>query len=216
VYHSIHNYCVVDLSAFYLDILKDRLYTSAAGSKARRSAQTVLYEILSTLLRLMAPILSFTSEEAWWHLPGHSGESVHMERLPDEKAEYRNEGLNERWQKILALRADVSRALEAARQAKKIGHALDAQVSLRLPASYEEMLRGREDLMRSVLIVSRVVFPGEDLEDAIEGQEVEGLKIAVNPAPGDKCERCWVHSQRVGEFSEHRTLCERCYGVLAG
>ncbi|HOV85696.1 MAG TPA: isoleucine--tRNA ligase [Syntrophobacteraceae bacterium] len=216
VYHSIHNYCVVDLSAFYLDILKDRLYTSAAGSKARRSAQTVLYEILSALLRLMAPILSFTAEEAWRHLPGHSGESVHMEPLPDEKAEYRNEVLNERWQKILALRADVSRALEAARQAKKIGHALDAQVSLRLPASYEEMLRGGEGLMRSVLIVSRVVFAGEDLEDAVEGQEVEGLKIAVKPAPGAKCERCWVHSERVGEFFDHPSLCERCYGVLTG
>jgi len=96
VYHSIHNYCVVDLSAFYLDILKDRLYTSTADGRARRSAQTVLHEILSVLLRLMAPILSFTSEEAWEHLPGHTGESVHMESLPEERAEYRDESLDER------------------------------------------------------------------------------------------------------------------------
>ncbi|MBP8645133.1 MAG: isoleucine--tRNA ligase [Syntrophobacteraceae bacterium] len=216
VYHSIHNYCVVDLSAFYLDILKDRLYTSAADGRARRSAQTVLHEILSVLLRLMAPILSFTSEEAWEHLPGHTGESVHMESLPEERAEYRDESLDERWQRILALRADVSRVLEAARQSKKIGHPLDARVVLKLPSPWMEMLRGQEDLLRSVLIVSRVEFSGEDLDGAMEGREVEGVKIFVGPAPGEKCERCWVRSEKVGKFSDHPTLCERCHGVLVG
>ena len=133
VYHALHNYCVVDLSAFYLDILKDRLYVSATGSKARRSAQTALYQILTTVLKLMAPVLSFTAEEAWWHLPHRPSETIHLESFPEVDATLGDDALNQRWQTILALRSDVTRALEGARQAKVIGHPLDAMVKLALP-----------------------------------------------------------------------------------
>ncbi|NTV41820.1 MAG: isoleucine--tRNA ligase, partial [Syntrophobacteraceae bacterium] len=133
VYHALHNYCVVDLSSFYLDILKDRLYVSSAGSPGRRSAQTALYEILSALLRLMAPILSFTAEEGWWHLPDQPSATIHLEDLPEPKPLFRNGELSQRWEKLLLLRSEVLRALEIARQAKIIGHPLDAVVRLSLP-----------------------------------------------------------------------------------
>lgn len=215
VYHALHNYCVVDLSSFYLDILKDRLYISATESKARRSAQTVLHEILTVLLRLMAPVLSFTAEEAWWFLPGRPSQSIHLEDFPEENASFRDADLNARWQQILALRSDVARVLEAARQAKIIGHPLDAKVRLVLPDSMGRAFAGEEELLRSVLIVSQVEFcPADDLSGGVEGTELSGVKIEVANASGEKCERCWVHSQRVGQFEDHPTLCERCHSIL--
>lgn len=215
VYHALHNYCVVDLSSFYLDILKDRLYISSAASKARRSAQTVLYEIVTTLLKLMAPVLSFTAEEAWWYLPGRPGESIHLEDFPDENPAFRDAALNDRWQKILALRSDVSRALEAARQTKIIGHPLDAKVSIALPESMQQMLDGNEELLRSVFIVSQVELrSAADLSGGTEGVEVPGARIEVSNASGEKCERCWVHSESVGTFEDHATLCDRCHDIM--
>ncbi len=217
VYHALHNYCVVDLSAFYLDILKDRLYITGAASKARRSAQTVLYEILTTLLKLMAPVLSFTAEEAWWYLPGHPGESIHLEDFPAENSSFRDAALNGRWQRILALRSDVSRVLEAARQTKVIGHPLDARVSIALPDSLQEMLGDDAELLRSVFIVSQVqLSSADDLSGGSEGVEIPGARIQVSNASGDKCERCWVHSESVGQFEDHATLCDRCHNILTG
>jgi isoleucyl-tRNA synthetase len=217
VYHALHNYCVVDLSAFYLDILKDRLYVSASGSEARRSAQTALYEILTAILKLMAPVLSFTAEEAWSHLPHRPGETIHLERFPEVEPTLLDNVLNDRWQSILTLRSEVTRALEAARQAKVIGHPLDAVVKLALPEALEEGFTGQEDLLRSVFIVSGVVFASAaDLMNAIEGQEIQGLRVQIEPASGNKCERCWVRSERVGQFADHPTICDRCYSVVAG
>ncbi len=215
VYQALHNYCVVDLSAFYLDILKDRLYISSAASKVRRSAQTVLYEIVTALLKLMAPVLSFTAEEAWLYLPGSRGESVHLEDFPEENPALRDAELNDRWQTILALRSDVSRALEAARQTKIIGHPLDAKVSVALPESVQQMLNGSEELLRSVFIVSQVELrSAAELSGGVEGVEVVGAKIEVSVATGEKCERCWVHSESVGTFKEDATLCDRCHNIL--
>lgn len=215
VYHALHNYCVVDLSAFYLDILKDRLYISSAASKARRSAQTVLYEIVTALLKLMAPVLSFTAEEAWLYLPGSHGESVHLEDFPEENPAFRDAELNDRWQTILALKSDVSRALEAARQTKIIGHPLDAKVSVALPESIRQMFNGNEELLRSVFIVSQVELrSAAELSGGVEGVEVVGVKIEVSVATGEKCERCWVHSESVGTFEDHATLCDRCHNIL--
>ncbi|RPJ05077.1 MAG: isoleucine--tRNA ligase, partial [Deltaproteobacteria bacterium] len=177
VYHAFHNYCVVDLSSFYLDILKDRLYISAAKSNARRSAQTALYEILTSLLKLMAPILSFTAEEAWWHLPQHPSETVHLEDFPEVNPEWQDEDLNRRWQNILVLRSDVTRVLEGARQTKTIGHPLDASVRLAFPRELQESYTGQEELLRSVFIVSKVSFSSpDDLTNAAEGVEIPGLK----------------------------------------
>jgi len=217
VYHALHNYCVVDLSSFYLDILKDRLYISAAASKGRRSAQTVLYEVVTVLLRLMAPVLSFTAEESWCFLPGRVGESIHLEAFPEVNPSYQDAALSARWQTILSLRSDVARALEAARQAKVIGHPLDAKVMLALPISMQESLAGQEELLRSVLIVSQVEFrSADDLAGGVEGVEIPGLRIEVVSASGQKCERCWVYSESVGQFETHATICDRCFQILTG
>jgi len=216
VYHALHNYCVVDLSAFYLDILKDRLYVSATGSEARRSAQTALYRILTTLLKLMAPVLSFTAEEAWWHLPHRSSETIHLESFPEADETVEDEALHRRWETILALRSEVARALEGARQAKIIGHPLDAVVKLALPEELRDAFAGQEDVLRSVFIVSQVVFsPAADLLNPLTGLEMTGLQVQVAPASGNKCERCWVRSEKVGLFLDHPTICDRCYGVVA-
>lgn len=217
VYHAIHNYCVVDLSAFYLDILKDRLYITGARSQARRSAQTALYEILTALLKLMAPILSFTADEAWSYLPHRPSETVHLEQFPEMKPEVLDEALNQRWQTILSLRTDVARALEGARQAKTIGHPLDARVKLALPASLQEAFAGQEELLRSVFIVSQVSFvPAAELANPVAGVEIEGLQVQVEPSPGEKCERCWVRAESVGQFPDHPAICHRCHAVVAG
>ncbi len=218
VTHAVHNYCVVDLSAFYLDILKDRLYTSAAKSAERRSAQTALHAILTALLRLMAPILSFTAEEAWWHLPAKGSASVHMEVFPDPDPALKDEALNRRWQKILAMRSDVSRALEAARREKIIGHPLDARVRLRLPPELQEDFAGHEELLRTVFIVSAVECTEDagGLSEPLAGEAVPGLLVGVTPVDAAKCERCWVRSPTVGDAAEHPTVCGRCLRVLEG
>lgn len=216
VYHAFHNYCVVDLSSFYLDILKDRLYTSAAKSKNRRSAQTALHRILTTLLKLMAPILSFTAEEAWRHLPHCPSETVHLEDFPEVNPDLQIEALSQRWQGILTVRGEVTRVLEGARKNKIIGHPLDAKVTLALPNHLQEALAGQEELLRSVLIVSQVSFSSpDDLVNPVEGVEIPGLKVQVEPASGEKCERCWVRTEDIGDFPDHPTLCGRCHSVLA-
>lgn len=217
VYHALHNYCVVDLSSFYLDILKDRLYVSSAGSPERRSAQTVLYEIVTSLLRLMAPILSFTAEEGWLHLPDRPSETVHLEDLPAPNPLFRNGALSERWEKLLLLRSEVLRALEMARQAKTIGHPLDALVKLSLPQDLLGELKGQEGLLRSVFIVSNVVICDADaLVEPLVGETMEGVLIQVAPASGGKCGRCWVRTDAVGRFPDHPTICDRCHGVVTG
>jgi isoleucyl-tRNA synthetase len=217
VYHALHNYCVVDLSSFYLDILKDRLYVSATGSKARRSAQTALYRILTTVLKLMAPVLSFTAEEAWWHLPHRPSETIHLESFPEVDATLEDDELNRRWQTILTLRGEVARALEGARQVKIIGHPLDAVVKLALPGTMQSAFTGQEELLRSVFIVSGVALsPVADLVNPVEGVEIPGLYVQIQPASGSKCERCWVRSEKVGQFADHPTICERCHDVVAG
>jgi isoleucyl-tRNA synthetase len=216
VYHALHNYCVVDLSAFYLDILKDRLYASAPGSILRRSAQTALWEILTALLKLMAPILSFTAEEAWDHLPHGAGSSVHAQPFPEVDEARRDSQLSTRWTEILLLKGEVARSLETARQAKVIGHALDAEVELALPAEVGERLAGQEDLLRTVFIVSEVRFvKASDLKHPIAGVEMDGLLMQVHPASAEKCERCWIREKTVGQFEHHPKICRRCHDVIA-
>jgi isoleucyl-tRNA synthetase len=215
VYHALHNYCVVDLSAFYLDILKDRLYTSARESLLRRSAQTALWEILTALLKLMAPILSFTAEEAWGYLPQGAGGSVHAQAFPEVDETRRDTALSERWSEILLLKSEVARVLETARQAKIIGHALDAEVALALPTGVGERLVGQEELLRTVFIVSGVRFVTvSEMRNPAEGVEMAGLLMEVQPAAGEKCERCWVREDTVGSFELHPKICRRCHDVI--
>jgi len=214
VYHALHNYCVVDLSSFYLDILKDRLYTSPAASVARRSAQTVIHTILLAIVRLMAPILSFTAEEVWLRMPHGLWPSVHMESFPEVDSNLKDEKLSARWLKILAVRNEVLRVLEAARRDRVIGHPLDARVRLGLPSGFEEFA-GAEELFRSVFIVSQVTIePEAALTSPVQGIDLPGLKIQVETASGEKCERCWVRSDKVGQFPDQPKICDRCYGVL--
>lgn len=215
VYHALHNYCVVDLSSFYLDILKDRLYTSGTTSTARRSAQTVIHIILNTLVRLMAPVLSFTAEEVWLRME-HGGEpSVHLLAFPEIDPTLKDDKLAARWEKILALKNDVLRVLEAARRDKSIGHPLDAWVRMSFPAELEGEFSGCEELFRTVFIVSRVTIePESALNDPAPAGELPGLKIQVQTASGEKCERCWVRSDKVGQFPDQPTICDRCYSVV--
>jgi isoleucyl-tRNA synthetase len=217
VYHRLTNYCTLDLSAFYLDVLKDRLYTSPPASTARRSAQTVIYAILDNMARLMAPILAFTAEEIWQHMPARRGkaESVHMVSLPEVRHDWKDETLQQRWQLLLNIRAEVAKALETARNKKEIGHALDAAVTLSTSPELYSALAPYEAELRSIFIVSKArLLPQEQLENAYRSEDVKGLAIAVAPAGGDKCERCWVHEPSVGSYSEHPTICKRCKSAL--
>ena len=209
VYHQLVQYCSVDLSAFYFDVLKDRLYCDAAGGARRRSAQTVLHRIARDLSRLMAPVLPFTADEVWGHLPGATG-SVHVQGFPE--AEPEDAGLLERWAPLLEARAAVTKALEEARVAQGLGKSLEAQVRLRAPAALNEALRALEvrstvfpGNLANLFIVSRVeLLPGEG-----------DLAVEVEHAPGACCQRCWTWSARVGKLSDPR-LCERCAAVLEG
>jgi isoleucyl-tRNA synthetase len=217
IYHALYSYCVIDLSALYLDILKDRLYTSPPKSQVRRSAQTVLYRQLDTLVKLMAPILPFTAEEIWQCMPDYpqKAASVHLTLLPEANADWQDENLSGRWEQLLAVRGEITKALEEARSEKQIGHPLDALVTLSVPeALYNDLQRYAEDL-KYIFIVSKVeLVKDEKLAGAYASEEIEGLSILVGPAPGKKCERCWVYDITVGTDVEHPSICNRCQDAL--
>ncbi len=216
VYHSLHNFCVLDLSAFYLDIIKDRLYTSSKNSSARRSAQTAMNEILEVLIRLMAPILSFTAEEIWQYMGGESrAASVHTDLFMPLNNTYVDTELADRWEGILAVRKEVTKVLELARKEKKIGHALDASVILGLSSGLMEKLVPYEEQFRSIFIVSSVLLMDiEKVEDGLDSETVPGLRVKVSPSLDPKCDRCWVHDSTVGYSPDHPTICKRCLNVI--
>jgi isoleucyl-tRNA synthetase len=217
VFHSVHNFCAVDLSALYLDIIKDRLYTSAPDDPRRRAAQTTCYDVFRALARLMAPILTFTSEEAWRHLAGERSESVHFERFPVAEREWLDDRLAGDWSRLLEVRREVAKALETARAQGLIGSGLEAAVRIAAaPEDLPALLRGRRALLPTLFIVSSVGFAASG-PGAVhyESQEIPGLVIDVDRAPGQKCERCWVRSETVGRDPDHPTLCERCVSVVA-
>ncbi len=217
IYHRLYNYCTLDLSAFYLDILKDRLYTSPAGSSGRRSAQTVMYTIVDAMARLMAPILVFSSEEIWAHMPDRPGkaESIHMTTLPKVHAEWKNEDLQKNWENLLSVRAEVTKALEAARARKLIGHPLDAAVTISVPKAQHAVLAPYAGELRSIFIVSQTALVIDaKFDNAYESEEIEGLQVLVERAAGEKCERCWVHDTSVGTFDDHPRICNRCKSSL--
>ncbi|HYE93249.1 MAG TPA: isoleucine--tRNA ligase [Terriglobales bacterium] len=216
VFHAVHNFCAVDLSAQYLDIIKDRLYTSAPEDPRRRAAQTACADVLGALLRLMAPILTFTTEEAWRHVPGTRSESVHLERFPQVPLEWVDDGLKAEWDRLLEVRREVSKALELARARKLIGSGLEAAVRIAsAPEDLPALLGAKRELLQTLFIVSRVETAGAASGAIVyESQEIPGLVIAVDRAAGKKCERCWVWSERVGEDPGHPRLCERCVPVV--
>ena len=214
VFHNLHNFCVLDLSAFYLDILKDRLYVSAARSKARRSAQTALHEILEVLVRLMAPILSFTADEIWSYM-GTSARSpsVHMETFLPLKSEYKNESLARRWESVLKVRKEVTKAIELERKNKTLGHSLDASVTLGLPADLRAALEPYRDALPFIFIVSSVTLLS--VEEVQGGYDGEGIRVKVEKSGDPRCERCWVHDPTVGANKSHPGVCRRCLDAMA-
>ena len=217
IYHAIYNYCIVDLSSFYLDILKDRLYTSPAQSKERRSAQTVIYNILDSLARIMAPILAFTAEEIWNFMPGRktNSESVHMASLPVVNEAWKDKPLAEEWRQIIEVRGEVTKALEEARVKKIIGHSLNASTTIYADGELYDILEKHKDDLRTLFIVSEAsLIKGDTPDEIYKSLDVEGLSIRVEPAPGEKCERCWVHDISVGLDSEQPTICRRCQNAL--
>jgi isoleucyl-tRNA synthetase len=206
---------VLDLSSFYLDIIKDRLYVSPPGSIARRSAQTAMQEILDVMVRLMAPILSFTADEIWqYRNRSDKFSSVHTSQFIPVKEEYRDKALNERWEKIIRLRKEVTKALEIARKDKLIGHSLDATVTLDLPDEYKDFLVPYMNDLSAIFIVSSVKTGNPDGEGCYTSDDIQGLKVKVEPSSDIKCERCWVHDPTVGKYPDHPSICERCYDAL--
>jgi isoleucyl-tRNA synthetase len=212
VYHSVQNFCAVEMSALYFDILKDRLYTFSTRSLGRRSAQTALYEILRALTSLMAPVLSYTAEEVWRSIPADPAkkESVHLTQFPEARDEYLDDALNDRWEKIWEIRSVATKALEEARKEKKIGLSLDAQVHLYLPEKTFDFLRSYEKELKSIFIVSSVTLhlvPSGAKDD-------KEVRVEILRAEGKKCERCWNYDGTVGSHSEHQTICQRCVEAI--
>ena len=208
-YHAINQFCVVDMSAFYLDIIKDRLYTLKPDSIERRAAQTTMYEILSVLVRILAPMTCFTAEEIWNYMPhkkGENTESVMLEYYPKINAKYENEALSLKWAKLIKIKEEVAKKLEVARANKEIGLSLEAKVTLFAEGDEYEFIKGKENLLKEIFIVSDVhIYENRRNED-----EEVAIGIKVEKATGEKCERCWMYSDTVGESSEYPTLCERC------
>ena len=214
LYHAVHNFCSIDLSAFYLDILKDRLYASAPTSSDYRSARTTLYRIVDTLTRLIAPVLSFTADEIWQRLPGERPSSVHLAAFPEVVAADMDDALEATYERLLKVRNEVSRQLEKARGEKRIGQSLEAKVVLQVPGDYRELLNRYLPLLPAYFIVSQVELTEHSLA-AEESVQVPGLKVQVVAADGSKCERCWNYATSVGDHAEHPSLCSRCVAALA-
>jgi isoleucyl-tRNA synthetase len=219
IYHALHNFCVLDLSAFYLDVLKDRLYTSPAAAPGRRSAQTVMCILTSAMARMMAPIMAFTADEIWQHMPDWQDKvaSVHCAALPEVRQEWTDDTLAGKWGQLLAIRGEVTKALESARVNKLIGHPLDAALTLSARGDAHDVMQEYHHQLASIFIVSQAVLAdaGATLTEAYISEDIEGLQVAVAKAAGAKCERCWIHQPTVGEDRVHPTVCQRCRDQLA-
>jgi len=210
VYHSVTNFCITDMSAVYLDILKDRLYCSALRSPERRGAQSTLWLILKGLLELIAPILTFTADEAWKFLPGEKSESVHLSCFPEEHAAYEDLALADRWEQLLAVRDRVLKQLEIERVGKVIGNSLEAAVCIKAPEKLYALLAQYRDMLADIFIVSRVHLEHgvADTGKSFE-QQIESACIEVLRADGSKCQRCWKYYTPGDE-----DICSRCSTVL--
>ncbi len=205
IYHTLRNFCVVDMSNFYLDILKDRLYTEKPDSPARRSAQTAMYRILSALVRLIAPVLAFTAEEIWGFMPhveGEKNDSILLNLMPEYDENLCDDALMAKWAEISEVRDDCLKALEIARNDKMIGKSLEASVKIYAEGETLELLMGCKDILAEIFITSKA--------EVIEGKggtfAGEKVGVSVEKATGEKCERCWTYSETVGEDC----LCSRC------
>ena len=213
LFQEITYFCSMEMSSFYLDIVKDRLYCEGTTSIERRSAQTVLTEVLKVLVRIISPVLSFTADEIWERIPEalKEEESVHLSKWIEANPEYLNEELAKKWDKIARLRREVNKKLEAERQTGLIGHSLDARVLLNIAnAEYSFIKDYTENEVSDLFIVSQVKFVNDNLAES----EIEGISISVEKASGEKCERCWKYDEEVGHNHNHPDVCPRCANVL--
>ena len=213
LFQEITYFCSMEMSSFYLDIVKDRLYCEGTTSIERRSAQTVLTEVLKVLVRIISPVLSFTADEIWERIPEalKEEESVHLSKWIEANPEYLNEELAKKWDKIARLRREVNKKLEAERQTGLIGHSLDARVLLNIAnAEYSFIKDYAENEVSDLFIVSQVKFVNDNLAES----EIEGISISVEKASGEKCERCWKYDEEVGHDHNHSDVCPRCASVL--
>jgi isoleucyl-tRNA synthetase len=215
IFQSLQNFCAVTMSSFYLDIQKDRLYTAVPKSLERRAAQTVFYSLVDGILRLMAPVLSFTAAEAWDHLPPDADREadVALAAFPAAHPEHRQPELDKKWERLTVIRRELTRALELARAAKVIGHSLEAKVTVMVSGELADFMSENWPTLKSIAIVSEL-----ERADSLSGEvfvsELPGLSMTVAAAPGEKCERCWTRSTSVGANAAHPTACDRCVGVL--
>jgi isoleucyl-tRNA synthetase len=212
VYQRVHHFCSVDLGSFYLDVLKDRQYTCREDSPVRRSGQTAMYHLAEALTRWLAPILSFTAEEIWRHLPGERGESVFLETwysglFPlDEKTPYDPTF----WDEILGIREQISKSLEGLRSSEAIGSSLDAEVVLTVPSALYKILKPVETDLRFIFINSgTAVLEEESLHSG-------DVRITAKASEATKCIRCWQHREDVGHHADHPEICGRCADNVAG
>jgi isoleucyl-tRNA synthetase len=207
VFHSVYNFFTVELSSYYLDVLKDRLYCSGKKSIPRRSAQTALFLLLKMSLLWMAPLLPFTAEEGWEFTPdfGEKQESVHLHLFPSQDEKWLEPAAFHEWEELGDVRDAVLKELETARENKIIGNSLEASVALKVPADKEPLLRKYERELASLFIVSQVIL------DPYEGGD---LAVEVTNAPGEKCARCWNFSSYVGQSEDFPRYCKRCEDVV--
>lgn len=209
VYNAIHNYCSVELSAFYMDIAKDALYTDPEDSHTRRSIQTVLYKTLVALLKMLSPIIPHTTEEAWKYVPGEKAEYVQLTDMPGVEAVADQDALIQKWNQVMDIRDDVLKALEVARNEKLIGKSLEAALVLYPTASNKTLLESLPNLDK-LFIVSQVTLGGTLDQAPEDAKKYHETSVVVKVAEGEKCERCWVVSSSVGEDPEYPTLCPSC------
>ena len=213
VFYTLYNYCTVDLSALYLDVLKDRLYTSKAKSIARRSGQSAMFIILRAMMQILAPILTFTAEEVWTALPPWKGKeaSVHMTQFPEVNTKYVHAELGESWKVMIDAKAEIAKAVEQARKEKIIGHSLDARISIAAPGKMHNLFKEYLEDLRALLIVSQLQLVDEkEISNPYKSEEIKGLTVGVEKARGVKCERCWIYSESVGVDAQHPSVCDRC------
>ena len=219
VYQKLHNFCVIELGGFYLDVIKDRQYTTQTDSLARRSTQTAMYHILEMLSRMIAPILSFTADEIWQNIPGKRAISVLLTDFSDSVTEFAEaQNFSDQfWRQIMVVKTAVNKELESKRAEKQVGSGLSAEVYLYCDQELEAMLNQLGQELRFVLIVSHTFIHSLDsAHDEAVDTDIPGLKLYVSPSIHTKCERCWHHSEDVGEVTEHPALCRRCIENIEG
>ncbi|WML27546.1 isoleucine--tRNA ligase [Neobacillus sp. OS1-33] len=214
IYHAINNFCTLDLSSFYLDFAKDVLYIEATDNHERRAIQTVLYESLLALTKLVSPILSHTADEVWKYIPSVIEESVQLTDLPEYQELTNAKALEDKWTEFMHLRDDVLKALEEARNQKVIGKSLTAKVTLYVNEKSRALLDSIDENMKQLFIISGFEVAGHYEEAPENALKLETAAIVITKAEGETCERCWIVTPDVGQDSEHPTLCPRCAEVV--